>query len=250
MAAIRVSPGIYKDPRTGKTVRATTQAQADRMLAGAGVGAGARQQKASAPLGATVTKNMPQQSQEVLTAGTDLSKTALGLAQEGLQGYEQYQAPDLEGERSRIEDQVYGRLTKNFDRDYTNEKNQLEQTLYNRGIPLDPKDPQYQRFMQDHNERYDTARENARARATEMGGTELSRSTGIGLDSRQQQMSEIDQLSQTGYGTKGAEYDLAYKKMLEEQRAAKEAAANQRAAIAKSGAGGAAAPAEESPFLT
>lgn len=253
MAAIRVSPGIYKDPRTGKTVRATTQAQADRML-GAGAGPQARgggiSQDIRKNVGNTIANNAPPGVSEVVSAGTDLSKTALGLANDQLKDWSAYETPDLEAERSRIQDEVYGRLTKNFDRDYTNEKAQLEQTLYNRGIPIDPNDPQYQRFMQGLDEKYTNAKENASARATELGGEELSRSTNISMAGHNINMNDIDQLGNTGYGTKGSELDLAIKDLEERKRANRAGEANTRAAIRKSGSGGAPAPTEDSAFIT
>ena len=246
MAAVRIGPGQYRDPRTGRTVNATTQAQADRMLGG-----GRQQVKPiNKQLGNVLSRELPAQQQDVLTSGTELSQTALDLANNQLKDYSVYDTPDLEAERSRIEDQVYGRLSKDFSKDYADEKQQLEQTLYNRGINLDPNDPQYQRFMKSLDDKYANAKENARARATELGGQEYTRSNDISLAARDRQMSDLDQLGKTGYGMQGTEYDLAYKKLEEEKKARRAADALKQQAINKSGGGGGSTASEDSAFLT
>ena len=86
---------------------------------------------------------------------------------------------DSVADRKRIEDAVFGSLTRNTERDYARSKDELEQSLANRGIPIDPRDPQYQEAMRQHNERFDNLKANAQQDAVKMGGDEYSRSTGI-----------------------------------------------------------------------
>ena len=87
---------------------------------------------------------------------------------------------DLVADRARIEDQVYKNLTRNLGRQYKEERDQIEQTLANRGIPLDPNSDLYKKTIRDLDERYDQIRENALTQATQIGGEEYGRSVGIG----------------------------------------------------------------------
>lgn len=86
---------------------------------------------------------------------------------------------DTVADRRRIEDQVFASLTRNIDRDSAREKDNFEQSLANRGIPIDPTDPQYKEALRQHNERFDTLRSNALQDAVKMGGDEYSRSSNI-----------------------------------------------------------------------
>jgi hypothetical protein len=96
----------------------------------------------------------------------------------------------LDADRSRIEDSVFNRLTKNVNRDFDREKETTEQTLLNRGIPLDPGNPLYKRTMDELNERKNQTLESARGQAVEMGGNELQRSYGIGEGMRSNDFSQ------------------------------------------------------------
>lgn len=86
---------------------------------------------------------------------------------------------DMVADRRRIEDQVFQSLTRNLKRDKGEELEQLEQTLHNRGVPLDPNNPLYAKAIRDLNERYDTREADALGRAVQMGGDEFGRSVGI-----------------------------------------------------------------------
>lgn len=109
-------------------------------------------------------------------------------------GYQKFDMTGNEADRNRIEDAVYSRLTRNFDRDMAKEKQDLEQTLYNRGIPLDPSNPQYKQHMDAFNEKWQGAKESAMGQAVEMGGSELQRSFGMGLQSHQQGLNDATTL--------------------------------------------------------
>lgn len=117
---------------------------------------------------------------------------------------------NLEADRSRIEDAVFGRLTRDLDQNYENRRQQVEQTLRNKGIPFsaDPKS-RYQQELGALNRQYDDARLTARQTATEMGGQEYQRNFDIGetlrsnqfaeqAGTRNQQLGEVNSLSGMG----------------------------------------------------
>ena len=117
---------------------------------------------------------------------------------------------NLEADRSRIEDAVFGTLTRDLDQNYENRRQQVEQTLRNKGIPFsaDPKS-RYQQELGALNRQYDDARLTARQTATEMGGQEYQRNFDIGetlrsnqfaeqAGTRNQQLGEVNSLSGMG----------------------------------------------------
>lgn len=266
MAIVRVSPGIYRDTLSGKTVRALTGAEATKMLSkpkkvvkkpavpvqqtgqtaqavdptpldptnvagGTDTSTGQR-----TGLGATNNEQMPGAVKDVYRQGNELSETGMKMAREELGGWNQYGV--LSDDTKGVEDAIYSRLTQNTDRDYAREKEQLEQTLYNRGIALNPNDPQYKAFMGELDERYANQRNNARLQATEFG-------INAGLQQHQTRTGDIANLSGLGTADKTLEADLAYKTLAEKTRATKAAEA-----LAGKKISGGAAPEEDSPFLT
>ena len=98
---------------------------------------------------------------------------------------------NLETDRSRIEGQVYDRLTRNLDTDYQAAHEQTAQSLLNRGIPFsaDP-NSRYQQELGRQEQNYLGAKTDARQRATEIGGTEYQRNFDIGEQLRQNQFNE------------------------------------------------------------
>jgi len=92
---------------------------------------------------------------------------------------------DFTDERTRIEDALYGNLTRNTDADYSKERGQLEQTLYGRGINLSEADPTYKAAMSELTRRYDDIKNNARANATVLGGQEFDRYFGANMANKQ-----------------------------------------------------------------
>jgi hypothetical protein len=103
-------------------------------------------------------------------------------------------------QRSKLEDAVYARLTKNVDRDFNIEKDQLEQTLYNRGLPLDPSNPQYKQNMDALNERYAAVKENASNQAVQQGAAEYQSEYQRQLGTHQQGLADATALQQQGTG--------------------------------------------------
>lgn len=87
---------------------------------------------------------------------------------------------DLNADRARIEEEVFNRLTKTTEQDRGKDLEAAKQSLYNRGIAYS-EDPnsRFQQELGDINRRYDDIKSNARASATQLGGSELERSFGI-----------------------------------------------------------------------
>lgn len=182
---------------------------------------------------------------------------------------------DLFGaDRQRIEDAVFGNLTRNLQRDKSRDWQAQEQALADRGIAIDPRDESYRRAMEQHNERYDAIEANARDRATQIGGQELTNAFGMqeqgianqyaqGWGTRQNQLGEIQALSNMGPGLRtgnfqgfqGVGYQLPDPtEVALAQGAQRIDAKTANAALSKLGGssggqqGPAAPPASESPF--
>lgn len=124
--------------------------------------------------------------QNILTQGEQLTQTGQQIAQNRLSGLggafdptlaQRTTTGDLNADRARIEEEVFGRLTRGLQDQKQSEKQQLEQNLFNRGIPVGSKlwNDQLKQF----DERFDTQILDARAQAAQMGGEELARSFGI-----------------------------------------------------------------------
>lgn len=132
------------------------------------------------------TSNLSANQQKILDQGESLTQTGQGLAQGTLNQFQAGFNPntaqrvttgDLEADRARIENEVFGRLTRGLAEQKANERQQMEQTLRNRGIPLGSK--QFNDQMAEFDKRYDTQIANARATAAQLGGEEYSRNFGI-----------------------------------------------------------------------
>ncbi len=156
----------------------------------------------------------------ILAGGEDLSKAGLAAAQNVFQGSNLGQAfnpqlaarttsGDMMTDRARIEDEVFGRLTRGMNEEKGRERSQLEQNLFNRGIPVGSE--LFNQQMSEFDRRYDTRTQDARAQAAELGGAEWQRGFGINeqlianqLSQAQgiqnQNLSNIGSLSQMGTG--------------------------------------------------
>lgn len=149
-----------------------------------------------------VADKLSPSEQGIYTGGTELTNQALDMAGANLGGTklgtafdptlaERTTSGDLLADRQRIEEEVFGRLTRDMDQNFAKDKEQLEQTLAGKGIPFsaDP-NSRYQQEMRAINDRYDRYKLDARRQATELGGGEFSRSFGIGEQLRANQLSE------------------------------------------------------------
>lgn len=118
---------------------------------------------------------------------------------------------DLLAMRSRIEEDVFNRLNQNTDRDRQRAIEAKERELYNRGIPLDVRNPQYQREIEAINQAFNTISQQNRQQATIMGGDEFTRQFGVqeqlianqynqAYGMRNQALGELGAFSQLGTG--------------------------------------------------
>lgn len=271
MAAIRVSPGVYRDPRTGRTVQAADQVSANRLLA-----QGAKQTptkkklnvdrsgppttapnvtpEVRASVGSPIVNNAPAQVATNLDRGLDVEGQSLNAATQYLQDYKPFNPNDVsqsgpfEGYANRVNDAVFAKLTRNMDRDKAREREQLQQELYNRGIPLDANDKQYAAQMGALDERYDAQKEAAMNNALIYGGQEASRLYGMADQTRGTNLAEFNALKDPTYTGMTGEYDLAIKQLNEQRRSNRAQESNQR--LAASRVGGAPPPEPQSPFIT
>lgn len=244
MAYTRVSPGVWKDSKTGKTIRSTTDPnkKAGNTAATGGNQKAKRAKTALSRLDKGTQKDIAAQKEianEQAQAnlrygnvqykgptgatsnvtydenGNPIMEQSLGgtqqgiydlsqeLASKGLGGYSVWSGgQDPTAERARIEQDVYGRLTKNVDRDFNQERDEMERRMYNRGIPLDPTNPAYKRELDALNEKYSAIKSNAAQQATEIGGNEYQRNVNIGLAGQQQKGADI------GFLTGGAGIEM------------------------------------------
>lgn len=131
-----------------------------------------------------------EQGQNLTTQGQQLASQTLSGLQAGFnpETIARTNTGDLAANRARIEEQVFGRLTRGLDEEKANERQQMEQILRNRGIPLGSK--QFNDQMAQFDKRYDTRIANARAQAAEMGGAEYSRDFGINEQTIANQISQ------------------------------------------------------------
>lgn len=145
--------------------------------------------------------------QKILDQGQDLTSQGQRMAKDTLSGIQAGFNPetiartntgDLAANRARIEEQVFGRLTRGLEDEKANERQQMEQTLRNRGIPLGSK--QFNDQMAQFDKRYDTRIADARAQAAQMGGEEYSRDFGINEQTIANQISQAQTIKNQNLG--------------------------------------------------
>lgn len=282
MAAIRVSPGVYRDPRTGRTVQAVDQVSANRLLAqqaqakkdrrsdkrgatqGAGVAGGGGTAAGGGTgldpgvkedVGASLANQGSSAANNNLSEGMQLEDRALDAAGRYLEDYDQFDPTDIkqtggfEDYGNRVNDAVFAKLTRNMDRDKAREREQLQQELYNRGIPLDANDKQYSAQMGALDERYDAQKEAAMNNALIYGGQEASRYFNMADTTRKTNLGEFNALKDPTYTNMTAAEKLAYDQLNEQRRSSKAAEDIARQNARRSG-GGAPPPEPQSPFIT
>lgn len=276
MAAIRIGAGVYRDPRTGKTVQAVDQASANKLLAQQVQAKKDRRSnkrdnlniaqsevpttapevtpEVQASVGNQIVNNAPAEVAVNLDKGMGIEGQSLDAATQYLEGYKPFNPNDVsqtgafEDYGNRVNDAVFSKLTRNMDRDKAREREQLQQELYNRGIPLDANDKQYSAQMGALDERYDANKEAAMNNALIYGGQEASRLYGMADTTRKTNLDEFNALKDPTYTGMTGEYDLAIKKLNEERRSNKAQESNQR--LAASRVGGTTTTETQSPFIT
>lgn len=151
-------------------------------------GPDAKSQVIENPDGSYTQKVTRSAGQEQIANNQDnLSNAGLGYAQQQLGNLGQF-------DRARVEDAVYGQLTRDTNRNEAQDQQSFEQSLNNRGIPYsaDP-NSRYQNELKDFNNKYADIRQGARNQAILTGGQE-SRAD------YQNQLSGISTASQLGGG--------------------------------------------------
>lgn len=101
-------------------------------------------------------------------------------------------ANDFSQDRQRIEDSVYNRFDRRMNDRFLQEKEQLQQQLANRGIPLGSE--RYNEEMDNFNRRKNDAYLDAKSQAVQMGGNEQSNMFNMNLSGRQQGINERNSL--------------------------------------------------------
>lgn len=99
---------------------------------------------------------------------------------------------DLMGERQRIEDGIYNRFRDRMSPQFDRERESFEQRMADRGVPVGSE--LYNKQLEEMNRRQQDTLLDAQTRALETGGTEMTRSHGIGMANRQQSIGETMQM--------------------------------------------------------
>lgn len=150
---------------------------------------------------ATVTTKLSDDQQGIVDKDADISnigrERALQLAGQG--GLDKSFTPELQArvgsgdliaDRQRQEQDLSAYLGRDLDTNYAKQKQDLEQTLYNRGIPLDPNNQQYQDQMKVLDDNFSRQRGDVRAQALQFGGQEMDRTFGQNEQVRANQLAE------------------------------------------------------------
>lgn len=188
---VRLSPGVWRDTKTGKTIQSVKDPNQAKPKTPAG------EQKIPNPLGVK-----GQANQEIVNTQQELAHQGGEMALDYLKD-SQLQTPfqpvmsdrtttgNLEADRARIEEAAYGRLTRDFGNRDRQEGMDFATSLQNRGIPYsaDP-NSRYQQELRDMQRRQDDRYAGARSDAVMMGGQEYQRDFNINEQLRQNQYNE------------------------------------------------------------
>lgn len=134
--------------------------------------------------------------QNLSTMGRDAASNMFGGYVDNLQN--RTLGSDLIGDRNRMEDEVFQRLTRGMGEQKGRDQQQLEQTLHNRGIPVGS--ALFNQQMEQFNKSYGDRELDARAQATQMGGQEYERSFNMQEGLLKNQLGELGYLAQFGSG--------------------------------------------------
>ncbi len=149
----------------------------------------------------TVTSKLSPEQQAIVDKDAAISnkgrELALSLAGEGNLNQQfdpklqdRIGSGDLINDRRRQEEELSQYLARDMDKNYDTKKQQLEQTLYNRGIALDPNNKQYQDHMREFEDTFARERGDIRAQALQFGGQEMDRTFGMNEQTRANQFNE------------------------------------------------------------
>jgi hypothetical protein len=150
-----------------------------------------------------VDSQLSDPQQQILDRDQALSIGGRDAAQQLLEGQNfgadrRALGSDFQADRARMEEEVYGRLTRGMDEDRAQGVQEIEQRLHGRGIPMGSK--QWNDEMQRFDRQFQERELDARAQATMMGGQEYERNFGIQEQTLGNQMNEAGYMSQFGTG--------------------------------------------------
>ncbi len=168
----------------------------------------------------SVVQNLSQDQQKILDQDEALAKAGRGIAQDQISNFQQpWDANTADrqfqggfgADRMRIEDAVYQNLTRDNSKMKQQEREDLERTMFNRGIALDPRNEQYAKSQENLDKRYDSLDQQARLQATQFGGNEMAQQFGQqeqlianqfaqGQAQRNQQLGELGQFANFSVG--------------------------------------------------
>jgi hypothetical protein len=152
-----------------------------------------------------VNQSLAAGQQGIADADTRISQAGRNFALSMLQNPQglinRQSSGDLLQDRQRIEEDIYGRLTRDVDSNEQRARQQAEQDLYNKGIEFNP-DPnsRYQQELKMVTDRFDRLRQDARSQAIQMGGQEWERSFNIGETTNANNLNYLGQFSNLGPG--------------------------------------------------
>jgi hypothetical protein len=149
-----------------------------------------------------VDQQLSDPQQQILDRDQDLSikgRDAAGqlLGQQNFGADRRSLGSDFQADRARIEDEVYGRLTRGMQEDRDRGMQEIEQRLHNRGIPMGSQ--QWDQEMQRFDRQFQERELDARAQATMMGGQEYERNFGIQEGRLKNELGEAGYMA--GFGT-------------------------------------------------
>jgi hypothetical protein len=186
------------DPTTGRTTRRTYLSPEEEAIKGAeqrrqtGLGAQAENLIGQMPTDRFSYAGMPQTQLANRGDLTNFGRTDFGnipQAQWGINTSDLSAMPGADAsERARIENQLYSNFASRMEPRFEKEREELAQRLANEGIPRGSQ--KFNDSMEQLKQQQNDAYQQAATQATMYGGEEQSRQFGMGMDVRQQQMSE------------------------------------------------------------
>lgn len=236
MSYIRVSPGIWRDQATGKTIRSATdpnKSQPKKKEEPKNKPSGEKKQEKA-------DKNLIQNQTQTANTATTVANTILGNVgqYQPEQVSQQYQLPVIDQNYiQQYQDNAYAALTRGLEDRYGQEREQMMQTLANRGIPIGSE--LYNNQMGQLDQRYDEQRLQARNQSYAGGLDAANTYAGIGNTTHQTAMEDYNnrfriptEVASTLIGTGGNVVGQT------DTRKANKAALGNAMAIAKLGYGG------------
>ena len=132
---------------------------------------------------------------------SNLNERGLRTANEFLQGFHPSQTGDVVADRQNAQQGIYGNLTKNLERQYGQQKEDIKQDLQNRGIPVGS--AAYERQMGNFENQYQTYRQQAQDQAISASGQEMANQYGM----QGQAIDQAGRLGSLGLGFQAPQFN-------------------------------------------